>query len=201
MFSPAAAVARCAVIAAVVAFTACSSPPTRELEQARGVIEAARSVGAERDAPEQFAAAIAAFERAEAAVAEGDYRQALSYALDAREHGREAVRVAAESRAQARGQAERDVAVAEAALARATTARDRATQARTPARDLARAARALEDGRALVLDARQAIDAGDLDAARSRLRQAIDLLTSATSEFDAAVERQRARRVPRGDRR
>ena len=63
----------------------CAEPPNKEMNQAQGAIDAARAAGAERFATAEFAAATDALKRSEKAVAAGDYRQALSHAIDSRE--------------------------------------------------------------------------------------------------------------------
>ena len=90
---------RCSLGAAVL--VACAEPPTREISQAQGALDAARAAGAEAYARTEFQAADAALKKAHDAVAERDYRQALSFALDAREQARTAAREAAAARARA----------------------------------------------------------------------------------------------------
>ena len=90
---------RCSLGAAVLA--ACAEPPTREISQAQGALDAARAAGAEAYARTEFQAADAALKKAHDAVAERDYRQALSFALDAREQARTAAREAAAAAAPA----------------------------------------------------------------------------------------------------
>lgn len=88
------------VLVLLLALGACAEPPTREMDQAQGAIDAARAAGAAEYAPEEFTAAETSLKRAHTAVAERDYRQALSYALDARDRARTAASEAATRRAQ-----------------------------------------------------------------------------------------------------
>src|SRR5687767_7003667 len=88
----------------------CAEPPSKEMNQAQGAIDAARAAGADRFAAAEFAAATDALKRSEEAVAAGDYRQALSHAIDSRERAQAAAKVAVEGRANLRGQAERAIA-------------------------------------------------------------------------------------------
>ena len=60
-----------------------------------------------------------ALKRSEEAVAAGDYRQALSHALDSRERAQNAAKLAVDGRADARGQAERAIAEVATLLSRA----------------------------------------------------------------------------------
>ena len=83
-----------AILVGATLLAACAEPPTREISQAQGALDAARAAGAEAYARPQFQAADAALKQAHAAVAERDYRQALSFALEAREQARTAAREA-----------------------------------------------------------------------------------------------------------
>jgi small-conductance mechanosensitive channel len=98
-------------MASVIA-TACSAPPTREMNQAQGAIETARAAGADRYAPEEYRAAVAALEKSREMATQRDYRQALNFALDARERAVDAARSGAERMAQVRSEAETAVRTA-----------------------------------------------------------------------------------------
>jgi len=109
------------VLAGVVG---CAEPPRKEMDQAQGAVDAARAAGADEYAPDELSAAVAALARADEAVAQRDYRQALNHALDARERAQAAARDAANRKAEARSEA--DGAVKELAdlLEVATATRD-----------------------------------------------------------------------------
>src|SRR5262245_39537328 len=94
-----------AVLASLIA-AACGSPPDKELQQAQTAIDAARAAGADRFAAEEFSAAQAALGRANDAVAQRDYRLALSNALDARERAQTAAKDATGRMAAAKRAAE-----------------------------------------------------------------------------------------------
>jgi hypothetical protein len=100
----------------VVLATACTSPPNKEMDQAQGAIDAARAAGADRYAPNEFAAATTALKNASDAVAQGDYRLALNHAIDSREQAQNAARVAADTRATVRGDVERSMAEVKALI-------------------------------------------------------------------------------------
>jgi hypothetical protein len=114
------AVRRLAFIAVVLS-ASCAEPPHKEMNQAQGAIDAARAAGAERFAAAEFSAATDALKRSDEAVAAGDYRQALSHAIDSRERAQQAAKMAVEGRADARGQAERAIAEVATLLTRAQT--------------------------------------------------------------------------------
>src|SRR5688500_4912099 len=102
-------VRRLAVIVTILS-TACAEPPSKEMNQAQGAIDAARAAGADTFAATEFTAALDALKRSEEAATAGDYRQALNHAIDSRERAQNAARQAVDGRADARGQAERAIA-------------------------------------------------------------------------------------------
>src|SRR5713226_5821968 len=89
---------------------ACGEPPEKEMQQAQGAIDAARATGADQYARDEFNAAEAALKRAQDAVAQRDYRQALNDALDARERAQTAAKDTVNLKATARANAEKALA-------------------------------------------------------------------------------------------
>src|SRR5258705_3883210 len=105
-----------ACIVAAVLVTACGDPPNKEMDQAQGAIDAARAAGADRYATSEYTAATDALKRAQDAVAQRDYRQALNEALDSREHAQNAAREAADTKKQRPGEVEREMAQIDALI-------------------------------------------------------------------------------------
>jgi flagellar hook-basal body complex protein FliE len=159
-----------ACIVAAVLVTACGDPPNKEMDQAQGAIDAARAVGADRYAATEYTAATDALKRAQDAVAQRDYRQALNEALDSREHAQNAAREAADARAQLRGEVERDMAQIAALIAEANTRLAAATRSRTPRRVLDGPRTDLAAVDQSVQKAGAAMRADDYLAARSALQ-------------------------------
>jgi Domain of unknown function (DUF4398) len=85
----------------LLAVTACSEPPQKEIDQAQAALDLAHGAGADRFAAEDYTAAVTALQKAHDAVDQRDYRQALSYAIDARRRAQEASRQAADGRKRA----------------------------------------------------------------------------------------------------
>ena len=112
-------VVRCLALITAILSASCAEPPSKEMNQAQGAIDAARAAGADKFAAAEFTAAIDALKRSEEAVAARDYRQALNHALDSRERAQNAAKLAVEGRADARGQAERAIAEVATLLSRA----------------------------------------------------------------------------------
>src|SRR6188508_1135253 len=114
-------VVRCLALITAILSASCAEPPSKEMNQAQGAIDAARAAGADKFASIEFNAAIEALKRSEEAVVARDYRQALNHALDSRERAQNAAKLAVEGRANARGQAERGIAEVATLLSRART--------------------------------------------------------------------------------
>jgi small-conductance mechanosensitive channel len=176
------------LLTASVIATACSAPPTREMNQAQGAIETARAAGADRYAPEEYGAAVAALEKSREMATQRDYRQALNFALDARERAVDAARSGAERMAQVRSEAESAVRVA-AAILQVAQGRVKTSGARVadktpaPLRDaIAQAERDLQEARSAI--ARQDYTpARDLArAVDQRIREAITAAEQASAK-------------------
>jgi HAMP domain-containing protein len=179
-------VRRLAVIITILS-AGCAEPPSKEMNQAQGAIEAARAAGADKFAAVEFTAAVDALKRSEDAVAAGDYRQALSHAIDSRERAQNAARQAVDGRADARGRAERAITEVATLLSQAQL------QLKSPA--LARAnTRALQGPRALVAatekalqEARTALEREDYIAVNAAVKGLAPRLQAALEEIDDAT--------------
>ncbi|HVQ43174.1 MAG TPA: DUF4398 domain-containing protein [Vicinamibacterales bacterium] len=124
--------ARCFTILVVALLTlSCSAPPEKEHQLALQALLAARTADTTDYAPEELAAAETALASYDRAVADRDYRQALSRALEAREKANLAPLVAGERKAQTRVQADSLLAECNAVLSSLRT-RMTATGARRP---------------------------------------------------------------------
>ena len=130
-------------------FVACATPPTREMDQAQGSIDAARAAGADRYATEQYEAAVKALQSAHDAVGQRDYRLALNYALDSRDRAQRAAKEAASQQAVLRSAAERRLGQVTASLDQAKQRLGAAESARVPRRSLDKRARGNRRGRSL----------------------------------------------------
>ena len=170
----------------VLVSSACGSPPDKEYNQAVGAIEAARAAGAGTYAPDELASAAQALARYAEAVAQRDYRQALSHALDARERATAAAAKAASDKANLRGEAERLIPVLAADTERGRIALASATRAQADAARILRETitateRALQEARA-------ALERDNVKAARDLLNGLQERLTQALAPFQTAPE-------------
>jgi hypothetical protein len=180
-------VVRCLALITAILSASCAEPPSKEMNQAQGAIDAARAAGADKFASIEFNAAIEALKRSEEAVAARDYRQALNHALDSRERAQNAAKLAVEGRADARGQAERGIAEVATLLSRAHAqlkdpdiARVNPPQLKAP-----RATIAAAEG--MLQEARTALKAEDYPAVAKALNGAAARLQAALTQIDAAA--------------
>jgi len=105
-----------ALISLSLNLSACSEPPIKERHQAEDAVAAARAADAAIYAPEPLQAAEAALVKYDEAAASRDYRQALSFAIDARDKAYEAAKQAGNEKAAARSRAEKLSADVEALM-------------------------------------------------------------------------------------
>ena len=158
------------ILLSVFLIAACSEPPNKELHQAQGAIDAARSAGAAVYAPEELKGAVDALNRAQDAVGQRDYRLALNHALDSRERAQAAAKRAADERATVRSDAERLLADTTAAISVATVRLKAAEDAHTPAEGTATLRAAIETAHKATEAAGNALAKEDYLVARQQLQ-------------------------------
>ena len=187
-------VARRLAFIVTILSASCAAPPDKEMNQAQGAIDAARSAGADKFAADELTAATDALKRSEEAVSAGDYRQALNHAIDSRERAQNAAKMAVDGRADARGHAERAIAEVATLLSQAQTQLKGAELSKLNPR-LMRAPRAIvTTSEKRVQEARAALKAEDYAGVTKALNGASGELQAALTEIDAA---QSARPAPR----
>jgi len=157
------------------------------MNQAQGAIDAARAAGADKFAAVEFTAATDALQRSEAAVTAGDYRQALSHAIDSRERAQNAAKMAVDGRADARGQAERAIAEVATLLSRAQTELKDPDLAQLNPRALAEPRKTVAAAERMVQEARTALKAEDYPGVTKALNGANAELQAALAKIDAAT--------------
>jgi len=191
------ALARLAVLLAVCGLVAaCAAPPSKEMDQAQGAIDAARAAGADRYAHDEYSAAVEALSRSDAAVTDRDFRLALNHALDARERAQTAAKLAVEARAAAHGQAEGAVAEVSALVTRARARLQDPEVARLPGRAVDTPRTTIDAAAEALQEARAALRAGDYPAAIRASDGVAARLQAALADLDHAAAGQ-----PRGGRR
>lgn len=182
------------LLALALIAAACGSPPSKELHQAQGAIDAARAAGADEYATNDYQAAVAALARAEQAVAQRDYRLALSQALDSREFAQSAAKLAASQKAQVRSEAERMLAQVTSIVSVASERVAAAEAARVPRATREPVANAIASARTALDEAGKALATEDYLEARKRLEGVAVALNAALQALPASPPPRPARR-------
>ena len=182
------------LLCACVVSAGCAAPPSREMDQAQGSIDAARAAGADRFATEQYDAAVKALQNAQSAVAQRDYRLALNYALDGRDRAQRAAKEAATQQAVLRSAAERRLGEVTASLDQAEQQLKAAESARVPRRSLTAARAAITDAEALLQKAGTSIQASNYGVSQEQLAESAKKLQTALAEIESVRKTRGTRR-------
>lgn len=191
---PVRAVVRAVPLLALLLVTACAEPPSKEMNQAQGAIDAARAAGADRYAADELTAAVDALARSEQAVRDKDYRLALNHALDSRERAQNSARLAVDARAQARGDAERTIAEVATLVTRLGSRLAEPDIARLPPRVRRDPLAAADAAEGAVQEARAALAAEVYDKVGAALKGQAAAVEAALKELDAAAGSSAGRR-------
>jgi hypothetical protein len=183
-----------ALLCAIAFSMGCATPPTREMDQAQGSIDAARAAGADRYAREQYEGAVKALQSAQDAVGQRDYRLALNYALDSRDRAQQAAKEAASQQGILRSAAERRLTEVTALLDRAEQQLKAADNARVPRRSLAAARTAIAGAEESLQKAGTSIQESNYDVSQQQLAESAKNLQSAMAEIDALMKGRQKRR-------
>jgi hypothetical protein len=174
------------LLCALALSAACSEPPQKEIDRAQGALDAARAAGAELYASSEYSAATTSLQQAHDAVTQGDYRLALSRALDASERAQQAARQAADGKARARSEAEVIVATTATAAQQLRSAIKAIEPSKPPAAVLTAARRtassaesALQEARALLKEERYLEVGGALNGVQERISAQMHALNEA----------------------
>jgi hypothetical protein len=172
----------------------CGSPPTREMDQAQGAIDAARAAGADRYATEQYDSSVKALKSAQDAVVARDYRLALNYALDSRDRAQGAAKEAASQQVTQRSGAERLLAEVAALLHSAKLQLTQAEEARLPRRTLTSARDAIAQADDALQKAGTGIQEGEYQSSQTQLSESAAKLKAAIAEIDTGLKARGVRR-------
>ena len=182
------------VLPALFLLTACAAPPSREMDQAQGAIDAARAVGADRYAAAQYESAVKALKSAQDAVEARDYRLALNYALDSRDRAQGAAKEAASQQVTLRSAAERQLAQVAALLDRTKQRLAAAEAARVPRRLLTASRDTIAEAEAAMQKAGTGIQEGEYQSSQEQLSESAKKLESAIAGIDTALKSRGVRR-------
>jgi hypothetical protein len=158
----------------------CSEPPQKEIDQAQAAVDAARAGGADKYAPDDYTAATTALQKAHEAVDQRDYRQALSYAIDARQRAADATRQAEGGKTRAHRAADALVTDCSARISQLDTDIRVAASLHVPPKALRPARAELAGARTALQEARSSIEAGNY-------QEVVDRLAGVRKKIDAAI--------------
>jgi len=178
----------------LLALAGCSEPPLKELDEARSAIDAAQAAGAEQYAAEEYAGATTTLQKARAAIDERDYRQALSYAIDARQRAIEASRVVPDARARAKTAAEADLKSVTDSVSHLESALRAAADAGASAQELLAPSETADAAKGSLQEARTALDARKYLEATALLRGVRENVDSAAKIASSIAQRAKGKR-------
>lgn len=181
------------LVAAWCLCAACSAPPQKEIDTAQGALDAARAAGAEQYARETYEAATTALQQAHDAVAQRDYRSALSRALDAGERAREAAKLAADGKARTRSESEALIAATAQVQTRLQEQLKAAEAVRVPAKELGPARQLAARAQAALQEARTAVAEGRYLEAADLLKGMPEEINARLTALDTAIDARHAR--------
>jgi hypothetical protein len=164
----------------------CSEPPQKEIDQAQSAVEAARAAGADKYAADEYTGATTTLQKARDSVDQRDYRQALSYALDARQRALEASRLVPEARTRAKAAAEAAVNEVSERANRLDAAIRAAEAQKVPARELRGPQQASSAARRSLQEARMLLERGNYAEAAAVLppvREKLELATKTVASI------------------
>jgi Domain of unknown function (DUF4398) len=170
----------------VAALAGCSEPPQKEIDEAMSAIDAARAAGAQQYAADEFAGATATLDKARVAVEQRDYRQALSYAIDARQRAIEASQVVPNARARASAAASEQLKRTADSVTHLESVLRAAQDAGVPAQELRASRETLEAARAVLQETRTTMDArkyAEANALLRGVRENVDLTVKAVESI------------------
>ena len=178
----------------LLALAGCSEPPQKELDEARSAIEAAQAAGAETYAAEEFAGATAALQKARASVDERDYRQALSYAIDARQRAIEASRLVPEARAHVLAAADAELKKTSDSVAHLESLLRAAHDAGASAQELRPSQETLHAAQEALQETRTRLEARKYAEALTRLRGVRENVDATANDVAPILQRLKGKR-------
>jgi Domain of unknown function (DUF4398) len=173
---------------------ACSEPPQREIDAAQVAVEAAKATGADGYAADEYTAAVTALQKSRASVDQRDYRQALNYAIDARQRAIEAAKQTATAKAHTKVAAETLVTECSARISQLDTDIKVAEGAHVPPRDLRSMRTTLADAETALQEARKSMNAGNYAEVMTSLTEVRRKLDASVAAVDALRQRPPRRR-------
>ena len=168
------------VILLALVLSGCSEPPQKEIDQAQAAIDAAKAAGADTYAADEYNAAVTALQKSHASVDQRDYREALNYAIDARQRATEAAKQAGIAKGHTKAAAEKLVTDCSTRISQLDTDIRVAEGAHVSPRDLRSARTTLADAQNALQETRTGMEAG-------KYAEVLSALTEVRRKLDAAI--------------
>ena len=178
------------VFVVALAPSGCSEPPQKEIDQAKAAIDDAKAAGADGYAADEYNSAVTALQKAHDAVDQRDYREALNFAIDARQRAGEAAQETATAKAHSKTAAETLVTDCSARVSQLDTGIKAAEGAHVSPRDLRTARTTLADAEGALQETRKSIDAGNYAEVVTSLTEVRRKLDGAIAAVDTVRQRQ-----------
>jgi len=182
------------VLLLALVVSGCSEPPQKEIDQAQASVDAAKTAGADTYAAEEYNAAVTALQKSHDSVDQRDYREALNYAIDARQRATEAAKQAGIAKAHTKVAAEKLVTDCSTRVSQLDTDIRVAQGAHVAPRDLRSARTTLADAQNALQETRIAMEAGKYAEVLSALTEVRRKLDAAIAAVDALRQRPPKRR-------
>ena len=182
------------VILLALVLSGCSEPPQKEIDQAQAAIDAAKAAGADTYAADEYNAAVTALQKSHASVDQRDYREALNYAIDARQRATEAAKQAGIAKGHTKAAAEKLVTDCSTRISQLDTDIRVAEGAHVSPRDLRSARTTLADAQNALQETRTGMEAGKYAEVLSALTEVRRKLDAAIAAVDALRQRPPRRR-------
>lgn len=182
------------VVVTALVLSGCSEPPRKEIDQAQAAIDGAKSVGADAYAADDYNAAVTALQKSRDSVSQRDYREALSYAIDARQRAGDAAKQTWAAKTRTKVAADRLVTDCSVRVSQLDTDIRVAVGARVPPRDLRTARTTLADAENALQETRRSMNAGNYTEVVTSLTEVRRKLDGAITAVDALRQRPPKRR-------
>jgi hypothetical protein len=181
--------APCVLLASCLTVAGCAAPPNQEIGDAQKALKAAQAAGAEEYARKTYDLAAESYRRANQAVLDGEYRLALSKALESREYSQQAIRQASDLNVRTREQVHQQLTDVAQLLADTALRIESAGRAGASARVVADARRTMTRVTADLQKAIAALGSEEfvkarpiLDGIKGRLQKTLAALDAATPQ-------------------
>jgi hypothetical protein len=180
--------ARALAVGFAIVCVACAEPPSREIQQAHDAIAEARAAGAEQHAASELNAAVESLNRADKAVADGDYRLALVQAVDSRDRAQQAITATSDARARLRANVERKLGNLASLIAAGRKRLAEPATTRAQKRTVEKFRAAIDDGDKSMQEARTALATGDYAGSTRLIDEAIKRIQAESTSLDEELQ-------------